>query len=616
MVFRVSFKLYLFVSVEKKDIFVPSQTLKEKNCIMTKKLCLLMCMLLAFAFSHIEAQDDTWTTANITDEMTTDSDQNKKWRMGQYQFSAKPKNAWEVGIALGHFHINGDVPSDIPSGFGVGLHLRKAINYVLSWRVEGFYSSTRGLDGRFTNPAVLRLDNKSSSNVTQATPRSFRANSFTGGISGIVNIGNLLFHSPRNKWNAYLGVGVSITSTEVAMDYFNGSADYVWGSLASGGENNRQRRSDIYAILDGEYETLADNDRNVPSLLHDNGLIFPSFLGTVGVSRKIGKRINISLEQQMIAQDFDKWDGHEYRSTFDQTNDSDIGSFTSLRLGINLGNFDNVTEPLYWLNPLDATYNDIAELKQRPVLDLTDADGDGIIDMLDQELDSPAGCPVDTRGIVLDSDGDGLADCKDKEPFSPPGYETDAMGVASIPDPGYMTEKDVNDVVNTKVGALETVINNMKTGCGEWFLPMIHFDLDKYYIKPEFYGQLHHVAEVLKRCPEVCVTVEGHTDPRNGNDYNKVLSYNRAQATIDYLTSNYGISRDRLKLMYGGEEMPLVGSGARGASESINYMNRRVEFRVCNDSDTDMGRPEGPNAGQGASGKTGSQYSGNKNSGY
>ena len=56
--------------------------------------------------------------------------------------------------------------------------------------------------------------------------------------------------------------------------------------------------------------------------------------------------------------------------------------------------------------------NDIAELKARPVLDLTDSDSDGVIDMLDQEVDTPSGAPVDTRGVALDSDGDGVADYK------------------------------------------------------------------------------------------------------------------------------------------------------------------------------------------------------------
>src|SRR5690606_3023757 len=118
-----------------------------------------------------------------------------------------------------------------------------------------------------------------------------------------------------------------------------------------------------------------------------------------------------------------------------------------LRLGINLGNFDKITEPLYWLNPLDATMNDIAELKQRPILDLTDSDGDGIIDMLDQEKDSPAGAPVDTRGVTLDSDGDGVADYMDKEPYSPPGFTTDSEGVSSAP---RLSEEDVNNLIDAK----------------------------------------------------------------------------------------------------------------------------------------------------------------------
>ena len=138
----------------------------------------------------------------------------------------------------------------------------------------------------------------------------------------------------------------------------------------------------------------------------------------MGISRKINKRFNIGIEHQVIASDNDYLDGIQFRTALDQTNNVDISHYTNVRLGINLGNFNKVTEPLYWLNPLDAGMNDIADLKQRPVLDLTDTDADGIIDMLDQEVNTPAGAPVDTRGIALDSDGDNIADYKDKEPYS------------------------------------------------------------------------------------------------------------------------------------------------------------------------------------------------------
>ena len=573
---------------------------------------------------NTQSTDDTWSNANISDDMTIDSDQNKKWRMGQYDYSSRPRNATEIGIHLGHFHINGDVPSDLPSGFGIGLHFRRAINYVFSYRISAQYTSAVGLDGRESVVRVLKKDNDNVNftgyNDNSILYRNFRANNLQGSIEILTNIGNLLFHKPRNKWNFYAGIGVGLTSADVRMDYFNGTTPYNFDEVRND-ENSRAKRAAIKGILDGTYESISENDRDVSSILFDNGFIFPSFVGSVAVSRKINKRFNVTLEHQFWAQDFDKWDGHEYRTTLDQTNDSDNAHYTNVRFAFNLGNFNKVTEPLYWLNPIDQAFDDIAALKQRPVLDLSDADADGVVDMLDQELGTDAGCPVDTRGVTLDSDGDGLADCKDKEPYSPPGYTVDAKGVADIPAPDYITESDVNTIVDSKVGALQSTL--VQTGCGDWFLPMIHFDLNKYYIKPEYYGQLHHVAQVLDKCPELCVTVEGHTDSRNSNDYNRVLSYNRAKASVDYLVMNYGISRDRLKLMYGGEEDPLiknVPNAGGGEVSSQQYMNRRVEFKVCEGSDFDMTRPEGPDAGssygRSSSSPKGSSYSGNKNSGY
>ncbi len=67
-------------------------------------------------------------------------------------------------------------------------------------------------------------------------------------------------------------------------------------------------------------------------------------------------------------------------------------------------------------------------LEARPVYDPTDTDSDGVIDMIDQEKESPAGARVDPRGVTLDSDMDKVMDYKDKEPFSPPGYTVELAG--------------------------------------------------------------------------------------------------------------------------------------------------------------------------------------------
>jgi outer membrane protein OmpA-like peptidoglycan-associated protein len=566
----------------------------------------------------------------IEDEKTADPEQNKMWRSGQSAFSAKPKNMWELGIHAGHAFVSGDVEAPFPAGYGFGLHVRKAINYTLSLRLDGRYQSSKGYDARNFN--FLGVERTYLQNV-DAEPilagytdlntnddnihRNYKANIMAFTLDGILNIGNVLFHNPSNKWNAYIALGGGLYIPKISVDLLNGDQLYDFSGVTEGldlttksGRNDA--RKNLKELLDGDFETDGGEEQDVIAL-GDHKTIIPHFNFGVGISRKLSDRINLSLEHSVLVSDNDLMDAFEDRSNFDETTSNDIAHYTSIRLGINLGSFDKRVEPLYWVNPLDGPLNDIAELKQRPKFDLTDSDGDGVIDMTDQEVNTPAGCPVDTRGVTLDSDGDSVADCKDQEPYSPPGYEVNSSGVAQVPDK-YLTEDEVVNLITAR-GA----------GMGElnWFLPMIHFDLDKYYIKPEFYGSLHQVATVMNSHPDMKVVARGYTDNRSSDEYNNVLSYNRAKAAIDYLVSNYNLPRSRFLLAYGGEDSPIV----KGLKDSHNisateeykqYINRRVEFFVAKATDTDMSRPAGPEAGENTPGSSrpGSKYSGNRNSGY
>jgi hypothetical protein len=598
---------------------------------MTRKITFIL-FALVFASSSMFAQ-------GVADENTYDAEQNASWRMGKANYSAKPKNAWELGIHAGHYIIDGDVDRELPAGFGVGLHLRKAIHYAFSIRADLFYGQAKGLEtqawkhstvGAYTGPdgssigGGLVEQEYNPYSLDNGHPDggwfpAHKTRQVYGAFQGIINIGNLLFHKPNNKWNWYVGLGVGLNSYQTKLDLLdaNGNAytDLLnkvgWTSekfdTKSGRDDIKSALKDIY---DGDYETEGPRKAGIFRLGDETNIHF-MFTGSAGVSRKINKRINIGFEHQIMAADNDYLDGIRFRTADDLTADVDLEHYTNIRLAINLGNMDEVAEPLYWLNPLDNTMNDIASLKQRPILDLTDSDSDGVIDMMDQEIDSPAGAIVDTRGVTLDSDGDGVPDYKDKEPFSPIGYEIGEDGIAVVEK--CLTESEVNSLIDNKSTSMMSEMKTlMASDCGKWFLPMIHFDNDKYKIKPEFYGQLHHVANVMKLCPSACVTVAGYTDARSSDEYNNVLSYNRADAAVNYLTTTYGIDRSRFVLTYGGESNPLVGSAKTSAEK---YMNRRVEFRLCA-GESDMERPEGPNAGQGGVKSSGSTFSGNKNSGY
>ena len=582
---------------------------------MTRRLFYILIIITSFNLKGF-SQDDTWTKSNITDEMTLNPEQNKNWRMGQNKYSAKPKNAWELGVHFGHFFIDGDVDRTIPGGYGLGLHLRKAIHYVFSLRGDFFYGVAKGIDPQswshqnLGGGLVEGLYDKYS-NLPSGWHPSHRTQYGYLSMQAVINIGNLLFHKERNKWNWYTAIGVGLSSHKASLDLYDASGNAYDVSGITGDFDTKAGRKDIVNqikdIYDGKYETEGYKKKGI-FRIGDKTNVHAVFVASMGISRKINKRFNIGIEHQVIASDNDYLDGIQFRTALDQTNNVDISHYTNVRLGINLGNFNKVTEPLYWLNPLDAGMNDIADLKQRPVLDLTDTDADGIIDMLDQEVNTPAGAPVDTRGIALDSDGDNIADYKDKEPYSPPGYVVNSDGVADVKC--CINMEDVNKAIDVKVNA------KGKSDCGKWFLPMIHFDLDRDKIKPEFYGHLHHVANVLKMCPDVCVAVVGHTDVRSSNNYNQGLSYRRSENVVNYLVSTYGIDRSRFKLMYGGEEMLL----APGQREKEHYMNRRVEFRVCGPDDAEMAAPAVGSSSMEKSSSTKStktsKFIGNKNSGY
>ena len=530
-------------------------------------------------------------------------------------FPAKPKDMWELGIHAGHFLFDGDVDPLQPAGFGLGLHLRKAVHYAFSVRGDLFLGQTKGLDPQRSADNVMNLDLvPEAARIAGDLHRNFKTTYIYGSLQGVLNIGNILFHKDRNNWNWYTFAGFGLDNNTTKINALNGNSAYNFSGV-TGDFNTKAGRKDIKKqvrdIFDDTYETEA-RKKSAIFRLGDKTNIHFMFQFGVGVAKRINNRFNIGLEHQMMTSDNDLLDGFEYRSIYDQSNNNEIGHYTNLRLGINLGDFSKKTEPLYWLNPIDATMNDIAELKQRPVFDLTDTDGDGVLDMLDQESNTASGASVDVRGVALDSDGDGVADFRDKEPFSAPGLDVDGNGVGQTEVP-YLTEDEVIKLINDR-------LSNVKT---EWFLPMVHFDLDKFYIKPEFYGNLHSVANVMMEHPQLKILVKGFTDSRNPDDYNSVLSYKRAKAAIDYLVGKYNLPRERLILQYGGETSPLVSGLPDNHRTSIEeermqYMNRRVEFKVAESTDAEMAAPTGPDAGKGTPGSSrpGPKYSGNRSSGY
>ncbi len=103
----------------------------------------------------------------------------------------------------------------------------------------------------------------------------------------------------------------------------------------------------------------------------------------------------------------------------------------------------------------------------------------------------------------------------------------------------------------------------------------IHFDFDKYGIRPEDAEILNASAAWMKDNPDYVMLIEGHCDERGTNDYNLALGERRAKATMTYLVAQ-GAQADRITLISYGKERPLCTE----KKEECWAQNRRAHFLV------------------------------------
>lgn len=112
-------------------------------------------------------------------------------------------------------------------------------------------------------------------------------------------------------------------------------------------------------------------------------------------------------------------------------------------------------------------------------------------------------------------------------------------------------------------------------------LENIYFDLDKYNIRPDASVELDKVVALMNKYPEMVIRLESHTDSRANDDYNMVLSNNRAKSTYKYIVSK-GIDASRITKYQGFGESQLVNNCSNNVkcSEKQHQLNRRTEFII------------------------------------
>ncbi len=218
-----------------------------------------------------------------------------------------------------------------------------------------------------------------------------------------------------------------------------------------------------------------------------------------------------------------------------------------------------------------------------------DNDGDGVLDVNDSCPNDPEdidgfqdedGCPDP------DNDGDGILDVDDQCPNEPglpenngcPEPDRDGDGVPdrvdNCPDePGTIEYQGCQTPQLVKIGADQLEI-----------LEKVYFKTGSAKLQKRSWALLDNVASVMNAHPEIRkVRVEGHTDSTGKLNYNMRLSEARAKTVVRYLVGRGKVDASRLESEGFGPTRPVVPD-ARTKEELAQ--NRRVEFHVVEVDET------------------------------
>jgi hypothetical protein len=480
--------------------------------------------------------------------------QQNEFKNNSYDFPAKPRNQWELGVSAGNFNVFGDVSSKTPS-FGFAVNVRKSLGYVVSLRAQYMNGTAVGMNwqasenfsrnGAWNKYASIQrnalgvVENRYGYEGALAPKRdkvyyNYKNKTQDLSVQGIFSLNNIRFHTQSTGYVFYVGAGIGASAYQVKVNALDASGNTYADKFASLQSGTFKSRKDVLkslkAILDDTYETDAENHGVSVKKMGDNTLKMSTSV-IAGFEYKLSKRINIALEDKYTFIKDDLLDGQQWQENTPglpvQTANWDSYNYLSLGLNFNIGS--KSVEPLWWLNPLDYAYSELNNPRHmklpKPVLD--DADGDGVTDQLDREPSTPAGCPVNTHGVSLDTDGDGVPDCKDKQLITPTECQpVDADGVGKCPEPECCK----------KIVIVDPIV------CPADY-PSVSFKGDAVAIDTDTKALLSTVASKLKANPTCSITANGYPDATKAS---QAVCQKRLENVKKYLVEIAGISADRI----------------------------------------------------------------------
>lgn len=376
----------------------------------------------------------------------------------------------------------------------------------------------------------------------------------------------------------------------IAIDYLEGLSNHVDFIASLGGSFAKFQNANINNVYTKEFLLEATTSLNF-KLLPDKYIVVPFADLGVGASKYLGyysafAPVGLGIQIKLFDQSFLLLNG-QYRIPV--TANASYHFYNSISF---VGN----------LSPKKVKAPEVAVAM--PVVVVTDRDGDGVPDSLDEcpDVAGPAalhGCP--------DRDGDGIADKNDKCPDVPglakyqgcPIPDTDGDGIndeedkcptvagvaryqgCPVPDTDHDGVNDEEDKCPNEAGPASNsgcpLIDTLVIKQVNEAAKNIYFATGSAKLLAKSNKSLNSIVTIMQNNPSYMIDISGHTDIIGKHDKNMTLSENRAASVKKFLTSK-GIDDSRISSKGYGPDKPIASNKtATGRSK-----NRRVEILVRN----------------------------------
>jgi OmpA-OmpF porin, OOP family len=317
-----------------------------------KKYSFLLGLIILTCTTSVSGQDtNVWSDSSYY--QSSKLPQYNEFMNNLYAFPPKPRNMWEVGLKVGTPTIIGDVPANFPT-FGWGVHVRKALGYTVSLRLEYMNGTATGLGWQaasnyaknsawFDNGYVPNLVTPSGDRLGAQDKVYYNYQTKMSDLSlqAIFNLSNIRFHVAKTKIGLYAIAGIGILGYETSVNALNGSAKYNFNNINSGTYDNRKDvRSALKDLLDDSYETPAESSSETQMKFFGKTAAFQGTLGA-GISVRLSRRLNLALEDRISFVKDDLLDGQRWSEQphGDASMTRNFDSFNFLSLGLNINIF-------------------------------------------------------------------------------------------------------------------------------------------------------------------------------------------------------------------------------------------------------------------------------------